>query len=87
MFQRLLKQEKAVTLALCSYKHISRSEKAKSVDLKPDHYLTMQKVADILVPFEEATTILYGDSYITFSVVHPLVEHLVRVVNNESASS
>ena len=84
MFQRLLEQEKAVTLALCSYKHISRSKKAKSVDLKHHHYLTMRKVADILAPFEEAATILSGDSYVTFSVVHPLVEHLVKVLSTMS---
>lgn len=60
---------------------LPEARKAKSVDLKPDHYLTMRKIADILAPFEEATTIFSGESYVTFSVVHPVVEHLVKVLS------
>jgi len=61
-------------------KQRTKSNKAKSVDLKPDDYATMKKVVEILSSFEEATVILSSESYVTFSVVHPLLEHLVKVL-------
>jgi len=38
----------------------------------------MKQLVNLLGPFQEATTILSGESYVTSSVVHPLLEHLIK---------
>ena len=37
-----------------------------------------KKLIALLAPFQEATTILSGNSYVTASVVRPILDHVLR---------
>lgn len=75
MLRRLIEQEKALAIALCAYKPKKNN---KAVAVKTDDFVLMKQLVNLLGPFQEATTILSGESYVTSSVVHPLLEHLIK---------
>ena len=81
MYERMVEQETAVLIALCSYKAKRKKGATISKTVQKDDFAVMRSLVEVLAPFEEATRILSGESYVTSSVVHPLVEHLVKALD------
>ena len=70
MLVRLVDQQQVVQLALCGYT-------GKVTTAKRNDFILAKKLIQLLSPFQEATTILSGNSYVTASVVRPVIDHIL----------
>jgi hypothetical protein len=58
-------------------------KRLKKILLSDEEWELLKELVKILKPFEEATTYLGGSSYVTFSIMYPLIQEIkTRLKNN-----
>ena len=76
IIDRLVEQRWPVTATLSDPAITQRSK--HYLDLKAEQWSLLEELTTVLKPFEMATTFMSGESYVTISVVPPLVKGLLR---------
>lgn len=82
MVSRLLEQRWPVT-AVLSHPDITKKGK-HYLDLKTGQWVLLEELELVLKPFEEATTFLSAESYVTVSTLPQLVKGLQKSTQNRS---
>jgi hypothetical protein len=85
-FERLLELQRAVVYLPSRLKaDINKDSnkdgaKLENIMLSDREWITLSKIVEILEPFEEITSILSGQSYVTLSLVYPLIRKLTEIL-------
>ncbi|CAH1770014.1 6434_t:CDS:2, partial [Entrophospora sp. SA101] len=78
---RLIKIKEFISL-------LANGKRLKKILLSDEEWELLKELVKILKPFEEATTYLGGSSYITFSMMYPLIQEIkTRLKNNIQSNS
>ncbi|XP_051999013.1 E3 SUMO-protein ligase ZBED1-like [Xyrauchen texanus] len=85
MIERLLEQRWPV-VAILSDPEITQRGK-HYLDLKNDQWILLEELEKVLKPYEQATVFLSGQSYVTASVLPPLLKVLLKSTRNKSFDS
>ena len=54
--------------------------------LTSDEWKFLQELISILGPFEEATQYLGGEKYVTYSIMHPIIKEIKRLLLTSTSS-
>ncbi|CAJ0857544.1 13323_t:CDS:2, partial [Entrophospora sp. SA101] len=91
---RLIKIKEFISLLASSmesesdYDTRKDGKRLKKILLSDEEWELLKELVKILKPFEEATTYLGGSSYITFSMMYPLIQEIkTRLKNNIQSNS
>ncbi|CAI5661729.1 unnamed protein product [Oreochromis niloticus] len=85
MIERLLEQRWPVVATLSDPKVTQRGK--QYLDLKSDQWILLDELKEVLKPYEQATIVLSGQSYVTVSVLPPLLKGLLKSTQNKSFDS
>jgi len=55
-----------------------RGYTGRAETVNPTNFIVAKKLLELVAPFEQATAILSGNSYVTASVVRPVIDHILR---------
>ena len=72
MVSRLLEQRWPVVATLSDPEVTQRGK--QYLDLRNDQWILLEELQQVLKPFEQATVFLSGESYVTISVLPPLLK-------------
>lgn len=85
MVERLLEQRWPVVATLSDPEVTQRGK--QYLDLKNDQWILLDELKEVLKPYEQATIFLSGQSYVTASVLPPLLKGLLKSTQNRSFDS
>lgn len=85
MIERLLEQRWPVVATLSNQEITQRGK--HYLDLKNDQWILLEGLEEVLKPFEQATVFLSGQSYVTASVLPPLLKGLLKSTQRKSFDS
>ncbi|CAM4611237.1 unnamed protein product [Leuciscus chuanchicus] len=85
MIERLLEQRWPVVATLSDPEITQRGK--HYLDLKNDQWILLGELEEVLKPYEQATVFLSGQSYVTASVLPPLLKGLLKSTQNKSFDS
>ncbi|XP_067283546.1 E3 SUMO-protein ligase ZBED1-like [Pseudorasbora parva] len=85
MIERLLEQQWPVVATLSDPEITQRGK--HHLDLKNDQWILLEELKEVLQPYEQATVFLSGQSYVTASVLPPLLKGLLKSTRNKSFDS
>ena len=86
MLQRLLELRVAVTAVICDAK-LTPKRGDRELLLKDSQWKLAEESTSLLEPFEVATTVISGQSYVTLSLLMPAVSHLYETVSTAATES
>lgn len=85
MIERLLEQRWPVVATLSDPDITQRGK--HYLDLKNDQWILLEELEEVLKPCEQATVLLSGQSYVTASVLQPLLKGLLKSTQKKSFDS
>ncbi|XP_078028245.1 E3 SUMO-protein ligase ZBED1-like [Epinephelus lanceolatus] len=85
MVEHLLEQRWPVVATLSDPEVTHRGK--HYLDLKNDQWVLLSELKEVLQPYEQATVFLSGQSYVTASVLPPLLKGLLKSTHNRSFDS
>nr|XP_054604938.1 E3 SUMO-protein ligase ZBED1-like [Nothobranchius furzeri] len=85
MIEGLLEQRWPVVATLSDPEVTQRGK--QYLDLKNDQWILLGELKEVLKPYEQATNVLSGQSYVTASVLPPLLKGLLKSTQNKSFDS
>ena len=85
IIERVLEQRWPVVATLSDPEITQRGK--HYLDLKNDQWTLLEELEDVLKPYEQATVFLSGQSYVTASVLPPLLKGLLKSTRKKSFDS
>src|SRR6266542_2225642 len=88
-FERLLELQRAIIFLPSRLKADKNKENNKdgkkldSIMLSSKEWETLSEIIEILDPFEEITSILSGQNYVTLSLVYPFIKKLTEILKKD----
>ncbi len=87
MFERLLEQRWAVC-AVQSDRNVTKLADARTLDLKDEHWQTVEELTPVLKSLKCATTTMCSETHVSSSMVYPITHSLItRHLNTQRSES
>ncbi len=87
MFERLLEQRWAVC-AVLSDRNVTKLADARTLDLKVEHWETVEELTPVLKSLKCATTTMCSETHVSSSMVYPITHSLItRHLNTQRSES